>query len=138
MFQRTEIRAVGRVVNEAADLSIRTVGKGRRRAKVLTFSLAVSNYSPKDAPSVGRIASFYRVSAWNKDAETLARYLRKGKPLAVSGTLELKPYQSRKHEGVTLVSAEVRMRPNGFEFIDGVHRQADGAPLSGAAPTRKQ
>jgi single-stranded DNA-binding protein len=138
MFQRTEIRAVGRVVNDAADLSIRTVGKGRRRVKVLTFSLAVSNYSLKDAPTARRTASFYRVSAWDKDAETLARYLCKGKPLAVSGTLELKPYQSKKHAGITPLSAEVRMRPNGFEFIDSVRRPAQDAPLLSALPTLRQ
>lgn len=123
MLQRTEIRATGHVVNETKDLVVREVGKGRKKSKVLNFSLAVNNYAGKEAAQEQRTASFYRVSAWNGDAERLARYLRKGKPLTIMGTLELKPYQSSKHEGVTLVSAQVSMHPNGFEFIDGRRRQ---------------
>lgn len=119
MLQRTEIRATGHVVNDTKDLIVRQIGKGRKKSKVLNVSLAVNNYTAKEATPEKRTASFYRVSAWNEDAETLARYLRKGKPLTISGTLELRPYESTKYPGMTLHAAEIRMRSGGFEFIDG-------------------
>ena len=42
MLQRTEIRATGHVVNETKDLIVRQIGKGRKKSKVLNFSLAVN------------------------------------------------------------------------------------------------
>jgi single-stranded DNA-binding protein len=118
MLQRTEIRATGHIINDKEDLIVRTIGRGRKAVKVLNFSLAVSNYAGQGTSPKERSTSFYRVSAWNKDAENLARYLSKGKPLTVIGTLELKPFTSRKYPGATLHSAEVRMRAGGFEFIN--------------------
>ena len=76
MLQRTEIRATGHVVNETKDLIVRQIGKGRKKSKVLNFSLAVNNYAAKQAAPEKRASSFYRVSAWNEDAELLAQYLR--------------------------------------------------------------
>jgi len=123
MLQRTKIRATGNVVESSEDLILQTIGQGRRATKVLNFHLAVNNFSPKDTSIDERTSSFYRVSAWDRDAEMLKKYLRKGKPLTVTGTLELKPYASKKYEGATLHSAEIRMRANGFEFIDSDRRR---------------
>lgn len=143
MLQRTEIRATGNVVESRDDLILKTVNGVRRAAKVLSFHLAVNNFSPKDTSLDEHTASFYRVSAWDRDAELLKKYLRKGKPLTVTGTLELKPYASKKYAGATLHSAEIRMRANGFEFIDSRRRElkpnlANGSSGSGTPGTEGQ
>ena len=127
MLQRTEIRATGHVVNDKEHLIVRTIRRGRKSVKVLNFNLAVNNYTSKNDSAEERTTSFYRVSAWEKDAENLARYLTKGKPLTITGTFELKSFPSRKYPGATLHSAEVRMRAGGFEFINGGGRRPTSA-----------
>src|SRR5438045_600197 len=112
MLQQIKVqRATGNVVESKEQLVIRTVGKGRNASKVLNFTLASNNFAGEGQTPT---TSFLRVSAWNRDAEILAQYLTKGKPLAVSGRLELRPYTSKKYHDdagkpATMISAELRM-----------------------------
>jgi single-stranded DNA-binding protein len=138
MFQQIKVsRATGNVVESNDDLFLRSVGEGDNKTKVLNFTLAVNNFAPEGTPQEKRTTSFLRVSAWGRDAENLKLYLTKGKPLAVMGRLELKPYQSKKFVDVSgnpaiMLSPELRMEPNGFEFISIY------SPRPGEYPTPEQ
>lgn len=129
MLQRIKATVTGNVVEGKEQLVIRQAGQ----SKVLNFTLASNNFAPEGSEQT---TSFVRVSAWNQDAERLAKRLTKGKPLTVSGRLELRPYTSKKyHDGegnaATMVSAELRMEQNGFEYINGGRRQeASGSESS--------
>ena len=66
---------------------------------VSRFSLAVNRTSKRDAE-----ADFIRIVAWRKLAETCNTYLRKGKPVAIEGRLQIGVYEKN---GQQFQSAEV-------------------------------
>lgn len=136
IFQEVYVgRATGNVVDSKFEL--RTVGQGENQTSLLNFTLACNNYAPQ---GVSQTTSFIRVAAFGRDAETLAQYLKKGKPLTVRGRLEIRPYQSKKYHDdagnpATMLGAELRMEPNGFQFINGGRRAqaSDSAAQTDAA-----
>lgn len=67
------VSLIGRMTAEP-ELKQTTTGK-----TVLRFTLAVKR-------SFGDKTDFIRCEAWNKTAETMAKFLKKGDPVAVSGT----------------------------------------------------
>lgn len=135
MMQKITAVVTGNVVQGTEDLVIRQAGN----ATVLKFTIASNNFAPAGRE---RTTSFIRVRVFNRDAEILARYLTKGKPLSVIGRMELRPYQSNKYrdeagQGAPMISAELIMQPNGFEFINGGRRRDDAAftqPAQAATP----
>lgn len=135
-FQEIHIdRATGNVVEET--LQLRTIGEGESQTSVLNFTLASNNFVRDGQQAT---ASYLRVSAFGRDAEILAQYLTKGKPLTVRGRIELKPYQSKKYfdaqgNPAIMHSAELRMEPNGFQFINGGRRQDAQASAGDAQST---
>lgn len=68
---------VGRVTN---DLELKTTANGN---KYIRFSLAINRYVPKDAPQGTKDADFIRCVAWNRIAETMASYVRKGSLIGI-------------------------------------------------------
>jgi len=71
------VNVVTLIGNLASDVELKDVGEDRQ---VANFLLAV------DRPGKDE-ADFVRISTWNKQAETCARYLAKGKRVAVDGRL---------------------------------------------------
>lgn len=134
-FQKIEVsRATGNVVEENSDLVVREITGGQ---KVLNFTLA-SNNAPRQGQNP--TASYIRVTAFGRDAERLKQYLTKGKPLAVSGRLELRSYPSKKYHDdqgkpAIMQSAELSMVQNGFEFINGGRRASTQQSAAGEAET---
>jgi single-stranded DNA-binding protein len=62
------------------------------------------------------------VTAFGKQAETLARYLRKGSRLCVQGRLTFSPWLNRN--GEPQVSADVLLQE--FQFVPGGRRDDNG------------
>ena len=79
--------------NLASDVDLREVGEGR---KVASFLLAVDRRGQEAG------ADFVRVATWGKQAESCARYLSKGRRVAVDG----------------------RLRSNSWEDADGKRRRS--------------
>ena len=100
--------------NLATDVELREVGEDR---KVAGFTLAIDRRG-KDAG-----ADFVRVSAWAKQAETCARYLAKGRRVAVDGRLRSSSWEDG--DGKRRTSLEVVA--NHVQFLSG-------APDSGEVP----
>ena len=76
---------IGRIAN---DLELKEVGEG----KVVNFSIAV-NKGVKNAEG-NYEADFFQIVAWNKTAENLKEYCKKGDQIAVSGRLQNRSYDT--------------------------------------------
>ena len=105
--------------NLATDVELRDVGEDR---KVAGFTLAVDRRG-KDAG-----ADFVRVSAWAKQAESCARYLAKGRRVAVDGRLRSSSWEDG--DGKRRTSLEVVAHH--VQFLSGPGESGD-VPFEAAA-----
>ena len=107
--------------NLASDVDLREVGDER---KVASFLLAVDRRG-QDAG-----ADFVRVATWGKQAETCARYLGKGRRVAVDG--RLRSHSWEEADGKRRRSVEVIA--NHVQFLspsaDGKEVPFESAPAS--------
>ncbi len=94
---------------------------------VCRLGLAVNRRWKNDAGEDQEEVTFIDVDAWGKQAETLAKYCKKGDPLFVTGRLKLDTWtdkatnEKRQKLGVVL---------EGFQFLTS--RKAELAPASPA------
>ena len=102
---------------------------------VCHFSIAVNrNYSSQDGE---RQTDYFNCTAWRAMAETIARYTKKGKKVAVVGSVQLRNYEDNqgvKRTAVDIIAQDVEFlspRENGdsFDEMDDMPRQS--------APKRK-
>lgn len=111
-FMSTQITILG---NTGRDVELRYTPNG---TPVAGFSIA-SN-SVRNTPSgQEKKTDWFNVSAYGKQAETLAKYARKGTQLLVRGKLNLSAWTSR--DGEARYNADITLQD--FEFA--------GAPVSG-------
>ena len=117
--------------NLTRDPEQRTTPSG---ATVCSFGVAVNRRSRRDAQNNQPDVDFFRVSAWNQLGETCAKYLSKGRKVAVVGPVSLHTYQG--NDGQTHASLEVMA--NEVEFLSSRNdTEGDGgysAPAAPAAP----
>lgn len=81
--------------NLTSDPEARTTSKG---TPVTVFTVAVND--PRGAEA--RDADFFRVSAWRGLAENCAKYLAKGRKVAVCGSVHLNTYESNGKTRATM------------------------------------
>ena len=108
--------------NLATDVDLREVPGDR---KVASFVLAVDRRG-EDAG-----ADFVRVSAWGKQAESCARYLAKGRRVAVDGRLRSSSWEDA--DGKRRRSLDVVA--NHVQFLSGEAAPADAPFEAAAAPS---
>ena len=96
--------------NLTRDPEQRTTPSG---STVCTFTVAVNRRNRRDAQNGQPEADFFRVSAWNQLGENCARYLAKGRKVAVVGPVSVHTYQG--NDGQTRASLEVMA--NDVEFL---------------------
>jgi single-strand DNA-binding protein len=104
------VNVVTLIGNLATDVELKDVGEDRQGA---SFLLAI-NRPGKDE------ADFVFVSTWNKQAETCARYLTKGKRVAVDGRLRSSSWEDsdgNKRNAIEVVANRVQFlsQPSGKE-----------------------
>lgn len=120
--------------NLTSDPEIRQTQNGK---SVVKFTVAVNN--GKDAEGNDRPADFITCQAWNKTAELVGRYCKKGKPIAVIGAFKTDKYQDKNHEDVTHYNSYILV--NSIEFVGGGNnnnnnsQQTQVAPAQTATPT---
>ena len=94
---------------------------------VANFSLAVKRPYKKD------VTDFHKIVAWNKQAEILSQYVKKGNEVGISGYLINRSYEK---DGQTYYTTEVFVEKvhllSGAPKQDGQEAQNDQAP---SAPT---
>ena len=96
--------------NLATDVELKDVGENMQ---VATFVLAVDRIAKDEA-------DFFKVSTWNKQAETCARYLAKGRRVALDGRLKSSSWEDsdgNKRSSVEVVANRVQFLsgPSGKE-----------------------
>lgn len=97
---------------------------------VANFSIA-SNSVRNTPQGAVKKTDWFRVTAIGRQAETLARYARKGSRLYVQGKLTFNPWLDR--EGAPQVSADLLLQD--FQFVGGATPESgtSNQPATGAA-----
>jgi single-strand DNA-binding protein len=96
--------------NLATDVEVKELGDDRQ---VANFVLAVNRFGSEEA-------DFFRVAAWNKQAELCGRYLAKGRRIGVDGRLRSSSWEDgdgNKRSAVEVVAHHVEFlsAPQGSE-----------------------
>jgi len=104
------VNVVTLIGNLATDVELKNVGED---LQVATFVLAVDRIGKDEA-------DFFKVSTWNKQAETCARYLAKGRRVALDGRLKSNSWEDsdgNKRSSVEVVANRVQFLsgPSGKE-----------------------
>ena len=112
---------VSLIGNLASDVDLKQVGDDKQ---VASFLLAV------DRPGKDAGADFVRVSTWEKQAELCARYLSKGKRVAIDGRLRSRSWEEegKRRNAVEVVAVRVQF----LSPPDGTAAPAE-VPFEGAA-----
>lgn len=119
--------------NLTHDPELRTTPSGD---SVCSFSVAVNRRQRRDAQNNGQPeADFFRVSAWRQLGENCAKYLAKGRKVAVVGSVSVRTYQA--NDGSTRATLEVNATD--VEFLssrnDGEAAGGYAAPAAPEAPS---
>jgi single-strand DNA-binding protein len=103
------VNVVTLIGNLASEVELKDIGEDRQ---VANFLLAV------DRPGKDE-ADFVRISTWNKQAETCARYLAKGRQVAVDGRLRSSSWEDsdgNRRSAIEVVANRVQfLSPPGKE-----------------------
>jgi single-strand DNA-binding protein len=112
--------------NLTRDPELRYTPKGTALAKI---GLAINRTWKNEAGETKEEVTFVDVDAWGRQAEVIAQYMKKGRPLLIEGRLKLDQWddkqtgQKRSKLGVTLES---------FSFVDS--KGGDGGGVPSEAP----
>jgi single-strand DNA-binding protein len=102
---------------------------------VCHFAIAVNrNYTSQDGE---RQTDFFNCTAWRGTAEAISRYTKKGKKIAVTGSIQLRNYEDNqgvKRTAVDIIAQDVEFlspRENGdaFDEMDDTPRPAKRKPV---------
>ncbi len=121
--------------NTGRDVELRYTNQG---TPVANFSIA-SNSVRNSAQGPQKKTDWYNVSAFGKQAETLAKYLTKGSSILVRGKLTFNPWLSR--DGDPRVNADVilqdfefagvnQAKPENLATGEAIPAQENGQPLA--------
>ncbi|HEX3797476.1 MAG TPA: single-stranded DNA-binding protein [Verrucomicrobiae bacterium] len=116
--------------NLTRDPELRYTPKGIAIAKI---GLAVNRTWRSESGESKEEVTFIDVDAFGRQAETIAQYMKKGRPLMIEGRLKLDQWddkqtgQKRQRMGVVL---------EGFQFLGGGDRGEGGAPDSPRSSSR--
>ncbi|HMS40699.1 MAG TPA: single-stranded DNA-binding protein [Pyrinomonadaceae bacterium] len=101
----TQVTILG---NTGRDVELRYTPQG---TAVANFSVA-SNTVRNTSRGLQKKTDWFNITAWGKQAETLAKYLQKGSSILVRGKLDLSAWETR--DGEPRVNADVTLQD--FEF----------------------
>jgi single-strand DNA-binding protein len=95
---------------------------------VCSFSMATNERRKDKTGEMQDHTTWFKVTLWNRQAETAAQYLQKGRPVYIEGRLRVEEYTDR--DGKQRHSLEVNATD--MQFIGGA-RTEGGAPMEKAA-----
>ena len=105
--------------NLTRDPELRSTSSG---VTVCSFTIAVNRRFAQQGGE--RQTDFFRINAWRQLGETCARYLAKGRKVAVIGELQARTYQG--NDGATRMSLDVSA--DEVEFLSPRQQEESGAP----------
>ena len=112
--------------NLTRDPELRVTPKG---TPVCQFGLAVNRQFKDETGQTREEVTFVDLEAWGKQAETIAKYLTKGRPLFVEGRLKFDQWDD-KASGQKRSKLKVVLE--NFQFLGGREGGPGGAPGGGA------
>jgi len=114
--------------NLTRDPELRYTPKGSAVAKI---GLAVNRTWKTESGETKEEVSFIDIEAWGRQAEVIAQYMRKGRPLLVEGRLKLDTWEDKNtHQK----QSKLKVVLEGFSFIDS--KGAEGSAPPSEAPRR--
>lgn len=114
--------------NLTRDPELRYTPKGAATAKL---SMAVNRKYRTDAGEDREEVTFVDIEVWGKQAEAIAKYCKKGRPLFVEGRLKLDQWDD-KATGQKRSALKVVLE--GFQFIGGRPADTEGQASDRPAP----
>ena len=114
--------------NLTRDPEIRTTPSG---VNVCSFTVACNRRSANQQGV--READFFQVTAWRQLGDTCARYLSKGRKVAVTGTLQIRTYDAQdgsKRTSVDITADEVEFLPNAGDGAAAPRTDSFAAPAA--------
>lgn len=102
------VNLIGRVTR---DIELRATAGGK---SVTNFSLAVNRR--------GEGADFFNCVAWDKTAELMSKYVKKGDKIAVTGRLQV-----REHDRNGVKTHETEVIADSVEFLENKRQTAEPA-----------
>jgi single-strand DNA-binding protein len=112
--------------NLTRDPEMRYTPKG---TAVASFGLAVNRRWKSETGELKEEVSFIDIDAFGKQAETIAQYLRKGRPFLVEGRLKQDTWEDKNtHQK----QSKLKVVLEGFSFIDA--KGGDSAPPANPRP----
>jgi single-strand DNA-binding protein len=97
---------------------------------VCTFSMATNERRKDKSGEMQDQTTWFRVTLWNRQAETAAQYLQKGRPVYIEGRLRVEEYTDR--DGKPRHSLEVNATD--MQFIGGARSEEPPTERAAAAP----
>ena len=108
--------------NLTRDPEVRSTSSG---VTVCTFTIAVNRRFANQSGE--RQTDFFRINAWRQLGDTCARYLSKGRKVAVIGELQARTYEAK--DGTTRMSLDVSA--DEVEFLSPKNMDDSGSGYSG-------
>jgi len=110
--------------NLTRDPEVRYTPKGTAVARL---TLAVNRTYTGESGEKKEEVSFVEVDAWGRQAEVIAQYMKKGRPLLVEGRLKQDTWEDKNtHQK----QSKLKVVLEGFSFIDSRPADAGGATES--------
>lgn len=110
--------------NLTRDPEVRVTPKG---TSICQFGLAVNRDYKTESGEKQSEVTFVDIEAWGKQAETVARYCVKGRPLLIEGRLKFDQWED-KASGQKRSKLKVVLES--FQFIGGREAGAEDRPMS--------
>jgi single-strand DNA-binding protein len=107
--------------NLTRDPELRTTSKG---TAICQFGVAVSREFKDDAGQKREEATFVDIEAWGKQAEVIAKYCAKGRPILIEGRLKLDQWEDKQTQQKR---SKLKVILESFQFLGG----REGAAPSG-------
>jgi single-strand DNA-binding protein len=115
--------------NLTRDPELRYTPKG---AAVARITLAVNRtFTPSEGGEKKEEVTFVDVDVWNRQAEVIAQYMKKGRPLLVEGRLKQDTWEDKNTKQKV---SKLKVVLESFSFLDSGNRGGDGPPAP--APAR--
>ena len=108
-----KVQLIGRITK---DVELRKVGEDN---SVVNFTLAVNR--PYKSEDGSRVADFIQCSVFGKPADFMAKYVKKGQLLAITGSIQTRNYEDST--GATRYVTEVRV--DEVESLEAVEKKLD-------------
>src|SRR5436189_1851374 len=123
--KRAPMASFNRVIlagNLTRDPELRYTPKGTALAKI---GLAINRTWKNEAGETKEEVTFVDVDAWGRQAEVLAQYMKKGRPLLVEGRLKLDQWEDKNtHQK----QSKLRVVLESFSFIDSKGGDSSTSP----------